>query len=35
MACLQSVDDFLAIHIEAPDEAIHNGRLDHKLLAIH
>ena len=24
-----------AIHIEAPDEATHNGRLDHKLLAIH
>lgn len=35
IACLQSEDDFLAIHIEAPDEATHNGRLDHKLLAIH
>lgn len=32
---LQSTDDFLCIHIEAPDEATHNGRLDHKLLAIH
>ena len=33
--CLLSDDDFLCLHIEAPDEATHNGRLDHKLLAIH
>lgn len=33
--CLASDDDFLCLHIEAPDEATHNGRLDHKLLAIH
>ncbi|MCQ2418924.1 MAG: alkaline phosphatase family protein [Clostridia bacterium] len=32
--CLLSDDDFLCLHIEAPDEATHNGRLDHKLLAI-
>lgn len=32
--CLKSDDDFLCLHIEAPDEATHNGRLDHKLLAI-
>lgn len=35
IACLQDErDDFLCIHIEAPDESTHNGRLDHKLLAI-
>ena len=33
--CLQNDDSFLCIHIEAPDESTHNGRLDHKLLAIH
>ena len=33
-ACLASDDDFLCLHIEAPDEATHNGRLDEKLLAI-
>lgn len=32
--CLKSEDDFLCLHIEAPDESTHNGRLDHKLLAI-
>ena len=32
--CLQNDDGFLCIHIEAPDESTHNGRLDHKLLAI-
>lgn len=33
--CLQSQDDFLCLHIEAPDEATHNGSLSDKLLAIH
>ncbi len=33
-ACLSSEDDFLCLHIEAPDEATHNGRLEEKLLAI-
>ena len=33
--CLSGSDDFLCIHIEAPDEATHNGRLEDKLLAIH
>lgn len=32
--CLKNDDGFLCIHIEAPDESTHNGRLDHKLLAI-
>ena len=32
--CLSSEDDFLCLHIEAPDEATHNGRLEEKLLAI-
>lgn len=32
--CLSSEDDFLCLHIEAPDEATHNGRLDEKMLAI-
>lgn len=27
-------DDFVCVHIEAPDEATHNGRLDEKLEAI-
>ena len=33
-ACLSSDDDFLCLHIEAPDEATHNGSLDEKMLAI-
>ena len=32
--CLSSEDDFLCLHIEAPDEATHNGSLDEKMLAI-
>lgn len=28
-------DEFLCVHIEAPDEATHNGSLSDKLLAIH
>lgn len=32
--CLLNDDEFLCLHIEAPDEATHNGRLDEKLLAI-
>lgn len=32
---LLSNDDFLCLHIEAPDEATHNGSLSDKLLAIH
>lgn len=32
--CLRSEEDFLCLHIEAPDEATHNGRLEEKLLAI-
>ena len=31
---LLSGDDFVCVHIEAPDEATHNGRLDEKLEAI-
>lgn len=31
---LLSGDDFVCVHIEAPDEATHNGRLDHKVEAI-
>ncbi len=33
-SCLESEDGFLCLHIEAPDEATHNGRLEEKLLAI-
>lgn len=33
--CLRGGDDFLCLHLEAPDEATHNGSLDDKLLAIH
>lgn len=33
--CLSSNDDFLCLHLEAPDEATHNGSLSDKLLAIH
>ncbi len=32
--CLRDGDDFVCIHIEAPDEATHNGKLDEKLLSI-
>lgn len=32
--CLKDGDDFVCIHIEAPDEATHNGNLDEKLLSI-
>lgn len=32
--CLLSCGDFLCLHIEAPDEATHNGSLSDKLLAI-
>ncbi len=32
--CLAAGDDFVCIHVEAPDEATHNGRLDEKLLSI-
>lgn len=32
--CLSSDDDFLCLHIEAPDESTHNGSLDQKMLAI-
>lgn len=32
--CLLDGDDFVCIHVEAPDEATHNGRLDEKLLSI-
>ncbi len=31
---LEGGDDFVCIHIEAPDEATHNGKLDEKLLSI-
>ncbi len=31
---LRNGDDFVCIHIEAPDEATHNGKLDEKLLSI-
>lgn len=33
--CLSSDEDFLCLHLEAPDEATHNGSLPDKLLAIH
>lgn len=32
--CLMSGDDFVCIHVEAPDEATHNGKLDEKILSI-
>ena len=32
--CLSSEDDFLCLHIEAPDESTHNGSLDQKMLSI-
>ena len=32
--CLCDGDDFVCIHIEAPDEATHNGNLEEKLLSI-
>lgn len=32
--CLCSEEDFLCLHLEAPDEATHNGSLSDKLLAI-
>lgn len=32
--CLESGDDFVCVHIEAPDEATHNGNLEEKLLSI-
>lgn len=32
--CLKDGDDFVCIHIEAPDEATHNGKLDEKILSI-
>ena len=32
--CLSTDDGFLCLHIEAPDEATHNGHLEEKLLAI-
>ena len=31
---LLSGDDFICVHLEAPDEATHNGSLKDKLLAI-
>lgn len=31
---LESGDDFVCVHVEAPDEATHNGNLQHKLEAI-
>lgn len=33
--CLLAGDDFLCVHLEAPDESTHNGSLPDKLLAIH
>lgn len=33
--CLNKGDDFVCIHIEAPDEATHNGNLEEKVLSIH
>ncbi len=33
--CLLSGDEFLCLHLEAPDESTHNGSLSDKLLAIH
>lgn len=32
--CLKNGDDFVCIHVEAPDEATHNGNLEEKLLSI-
>ena len=32
--CLLDGDDFVCVHVEAPDEATHNGKLDEKLLSI-
>ncbi len=32
--CLSGEDDFLCLHIEAPDEATHKGRLEEKMQAI-
>ena len=32
--CLARGDDFVCVHVEAPDEATHNGKLDEKLLSI-
>lgn len=32
--CLKDGDDFVCIHVEAPDEATHNGKLDEKILSI-
>lgn len=32
--CLAAGDDFACIHVEAPDEATHNGNLDEKVLSI-
>lgn len=32
--CLAGGDDFVCLHIEAPDEATHNGKLDEKILSI-
>ncbi len=31
---LAAGDDFVCVHLEAPDESTHNGSLEHKLLAI-
>ncbi len=33
--CLRGGDDFVCLHVEAPDEATHNGNLEEKLLSIH
>lgn len=33
--CLSGGDDFVCLHVEAPDEATHNGNLEEKLLSIH
>lgn len=32
--CLKQGDDFVCIHVEAPDEATHNGNLDEKVQSI-
>lgn len=32
--CLKAGDDFVCVHVEAPDEATHNGKLDEKILSI-
>ncbi len=34
ISALKAGDDFVCVHVEAPDEATHNGRLDWKLEAI-